>query len=205
MREKELLSLTWNCITVEENSIVIDCVSIRDVCKNGKPASFQINSKMIKSRACPVMILKIYISSFKKSQQEGLFFRRFKKNKTPYKIAIGKKLLKDAIVKAAKTMNYETEDIKWTTHSLRRSGATMLAENGISPEELLLWGRWNKMDVALRYIEKSRQMRNNLANNFISQSDEEKSTSPIKPIQTERINEELSGKKRVLSPTNLEN
>ena len=48
------------------------------------------------------------------------------------------------------------EDPKgYTTHSFRRSGATILAALGLSNEELWLIGDWKSPQVAVRYVDEA--------------------------------------------------
>ena len=71
---------------------------------------------------------------------------------------------------------------KYTGASFRRTGATLLANNGESLIRIKKWGRWSSDTVAQRYVAKSSTAKLSVANNMLPGDQQVPILSP--PVET---------------------
>jgi len=84
----------------------------------------------------------------------------------------------------------------YTSHSLRRSGATFLANQNISLPLLKIAGRWVSEKVATNYIQNSDAMKRNIANLFKDSINIKQNTTNEVKSFLETIEEEKNNLKR---------
>lgn len=70
---------------------------------------------------------------------------------------MGEKKVRELVKKACKILNIP--DKNYTTHTFRRSAATILADNGVTMVNLKRHGRWSSDSVAEGYIDNSKKIK----------------------------------------------
>ena len=81
------------------------------------------------------------------------------------KVPVGKNSISEYPKKMAKLLDLPNAK-KYSVHSWRRTGATLLANKSISVENLLLFGRWKNLTTAQVYISKSKKNKIDIAELF---------------------------------------
>jgi len=95
---------------------------------------------------------------------------------------VGKNTLADITKEMASFLKLENPD-SYTSHSFRRSGATLLAESGVSTEALRQYGGWKNASTAQVYIESTESNKKRLSNAVLD------SPSPTKKLPQLRFPE----------------
>lgn len=106
--------------------------------------------------------IKNYYSLFSPNQRVGRFFRKIE-NFKPTKKVIGKNILCTYPAKVALFLGFPDSG-SYTGHCLRRTGATMLADTGVSKIILKQAGRWRSDTVCDGYIDESKSTKLTIAN-----------------------------------------
>lgn len=91
--------------------------------------------------------------------------------------ALGKNYLADISKEAARFLGLASPD-SYTSHTWRRSGATMLAESGVSTEGLRQYGGWKNAATAQIYIESTANNKKRLAETVLDSTSPTKKPSP---------------------------
>lgn len=157
LRCSEITYLMWEDIRVEDEKIYIELKSSKTD-RNNESFTF-ICTKNKTSSMCPLNYYNMYCERV--SDKVGRFFRKFRNGKCT-KQPLGIKFFENVCKEIAVYLNLE-ENTRYTSHSLRRTGATFLAENGASIEEIKNYGRWKSTTVMEGYINKSEKMKTNIA------------------------------------------
>lgn len=90
---------------------------------------------------------------------------------------IGKNHFADLTKSIAKWLKLPNPD-SYTSHSLRRTGATLLAEGGITTEALRQYGGWKNAGTAQMYIESTERNKKRLAEAVLDSSSPTKKITP---------------------------
>ena len=80
---------------------------------------------------------------------------------------IGKNQFSKITTTIAKDLGYKNYK-SFTTHSLRRSGATLFTELGVTVEELQTLGNWKSAEIACHYVNHSDTARKRIAEKVFS-------------------------------------
>ena len=81
------------------------------------------------------------------------------------KVPVGKNSISEYLKKMAKLLDLPDAK-KYSVHFWRRTGATLLANKGISVENLLRFGRWKNLTTAQVYILESKKNKIDIAELF---------------------------------------
>jgi integrase len=117
---------------------------------------------------------------FPVSERTGRFFRYLGNDGKPTKRAIGKNILSKYPSEVAAFLNL-SDPGSYTGHCLRRTGATWLAESGVSTITLKQAGRWKSDTVCHGYVDESNNTKIMIANAMAG-----KATSDCSPILREQ-------------------
>jgi integrase len=121
------------------------------------PFTFFLTKNVEKPKACPVRILKTYMSQVK--VKEGRFFRNWNKKSNGFSTQpTGKNTLAKIPFEIATFLGLENPKT-YTGHCFRRSSATSLADSGISKTNLKRTGRWKSDAVAEGYLVNSKKLK----------------------------------------------
>ena len=101
-----------------------------------------------------------------RDQRTGRLFRKMRYGK-PTKMAIGIHKVAEIPRKVARFLGKEQPDL-YTGHAFRRTGATILAEAGLSISLIQNAGDWQSSSVAEGYIDGSNRMKETIAHAFNS-------------------------------------
>jgi len=120
--------------------------------KKGEGFTFML-VKNDNKKICPIIYYQKYISYFSDIQKTGRFFRQIRNNKAT-KQPLGKDFFQQYPKIVAKFLGKPNAD-EFTGHSIRRTGATILADKGESKPCLKRYGRWRSDCVVDKYIDES--------------------------------------------------
>ena len=112
-------------------------------------------------------------------------------NGKPFKKIVGNGGVVSYLCNFAKRINDKNYD-KFTCHSLRLSGATWLANSGISIERLMEYGRWSNDHVARMYVEESEFSKKQIDMYFNSQSEDSNTPPKLKSTRENDDTESLN-------------
>jgi site-specific recombinase XerD len=165
MRLNEAHNLVWNNISLGTTEININF-------KRSKINQNQ-NCKIID----PIQInkFKTYVNCFRREDQNGRFFRYLNVTMNGTKANIGENSLGRFPSKIAKFLGLENPD-EYTSHSFRRSSATMLVENGATLPQLKQHGGWKSDSAANVYIVNSSRMQTQTAAAFATEERQTENT-----------------------------
>ena len=151
------------------------------------------------NEACPVKIVKEYINHVPKECRNGKFFKTYKKNCNGYRNQhVGINSLKQTGKIIAQFLCLKDPEL-YTGHTFRRSGATHLANQSATTQQLKRKGRWHSDKVVERYIESSdttlktdaKLMQSNLENGSVKteKKSEVENEPPCKKAKIETMQE----------------
>lgn len=164
MRRSELCALTFEDIQLLDGDLkVIIRASKTDPAQIG---FYFLAPSRDQSWKCPVFYYKKYLTQV--TQPTGRFFRNF--NATSKKISsqpMGKNNISAVPLDIAKYLNLQNPK-QYTGHTIRRTAATWLADQGVSLLDLKRFGRWKSDTVAEGYIAESVSNKRKLADAVIS-------------------------------------
>jgi integrase len=157
-RVSELVDLLFSDVKLKDNVFQIYIKQSKTDCKKQGFTFFVIQpyAKYIQN----------YLNLFD-GLPTGRFFRRLGLNNSPTDVPIGKNTLASYPSKVAEFL--DLPDYKsYTGHCLRRSGATMLADSGVSKITLKRAGRWKSDTVCDGYVDESSASKFEIANALVS-------------------------------------
>jgi integrase len=109
-----------------------------------------------------------YVNVFPLELRKGRFFRKII-NGAPSQAAVGKNTLASYPKLVAEFLGLENSE-QYTGHCLRRTGATILADRGVSKITLKRAGRWTSDSVCDGYIAESSTSKLTIANALVNQA-----------------------------------
>ncbi|KAJ8665302.1 hypothetical protein QAD02_006964 [Eretmocerus hayati] len=151
-RKSELVYLLMSYVTVTNSSIVIDIPS--EVTKNLMKNTFSIVGPFF-------TIVKRYLDARKHIKHERFFLTY--RDGNFINLACGEKTI-GGVPKAVAEFLGLPEPERYTSHSIRRSSATVYAESGCTEVELKRHGRWASSSCAFGYLEDTDLMRHKVSN-----------------------------------------
>jgi len=186
LRCEEIVKLDFNEVKKlpgESYRIFISSSSKTD--QAGIGFNFIVDSQPIPCRNL-VSMLDEYIGNVSKDTGEnpptGRFFRQFRNGKYT-KQPLGKSFFQRVPKSIALFLGYSDEEAnKFTTHWMRRSAASWLANNGASVVQLQKFGRWKNPKMAEHYVDNSdtqKKQLNHLLNSDLSTGQSEESDTPV--------------------------
>ena len=111
----------------------------------------------IHSCACPVKLLKRYLTEFQiPPDSRDLIFRPISKGKNFCKLVVPDKPISYGTIRQSfrrDLKNIGTDPSKFGLHSLRSGGATMAANNGVSDRVFQRHGRWKSVQAKNIYVD----------------------------------------------------
>lgn len=152
--EDELTFLEWEDIfeSLEKEEIGIKLNKGSKTAAVGDDFLFILVASSV-SYKCPISYWKMYKERFPEDKRTGRLFRYNTQNGITDK-PIGKTFFSKLPCEVAIFLKKENPQ-EFTGHCLRRTGATLLADSGVTIVELQRWGRWKNASVAQRYVDKS--------------------------------------------------
>lgn len=159
LRCKEIAYIHWNDVELEDDGLFVSVpCSKTDQNKTG----FRFFCpKSDDERLCALAIFDKYKSFFTEESIEGRLFRKFRNNK-PTKQPLGYHYFEKVARSIATFLQIENSE-KYTSHSFRRSAATIISNNGATVEQIKSFGRWKSTTVMEGYLENSDQNKKKLA------------------------------------------
>lgn len=149
LRGQELVELKWEDLTWEENFV---SVSIKQSKTDQLGLGAEVILPVINKDICPVKALRKLRS---RVIQEGHIFRSWNHRKKNWnQRAMSRNAVSARLQTLAKNASLPTKDV--SSHTLRRSGATAIANVGISDTMLKLIGRW-KSRASQGYVDPQRE------------------------------------------------
>ncbi|KAJ8675626.1 hypothetical protein QAD02_011412 [Eretmocerus hayati] len=140
-RKSELVYLSMKYLTVSERSILIDIPA--EVTKTNTPNTFSIVGPFY-------VIIKRYLHARRNIDNDRFFL--LYRNGTFIDSACGDRTIGSVPKTVAEFLGLP-EPERDTSHSIRRSSATVYAESGCTDTELKLHGRWKSTSCASGYLE----------------------------------------------------
>jgi integrase len=122
-----------------------------------------------------VNIISQYIKKFSKDQRKGRFFRYFNDKDEPTNKQIGKNTIASYPQEIASFLNLNNPS-SYTGHSLRKTGATLLADSGVDVINIQRAGGWSSPNIASKYVQQSSSIKNTISS-AISQQIQSTTTS----------------------------
>jgi integrase len=145
-RISELCNLNFEDLTINQDCFVFNIIESKtDQAKKGW--NFHILHPFI-------TYIQMYIDLFQITERSGRFFRNFTKQGKPTATPMGKNKIGKVPSVIASFLGLPDAD-SYTGHCMRRSGATMLADNGASKLMIKRAGRWKSDTVCDGYIDDS--------------------------------------------------
>lgn len=185
LRKSEILSCKFENLSEEGGGFRVCFSPSKKKKKNAPMIPFLVLPKEDKS-SCPVEILKLYISQVK--ERKGRILKNFHQKGRKYIQDMGENTVKEAPKTIAKFLNLP--DYKeFSSHSFRRTSATVMADNGGSALQMKSKFGWSHESTIKEYfdhskdgLKKAAQLLNNeekiINNNFIDEREFEKKESP---------------------------
>ena len=143
--------------------------------------------KFLVSDPLSIEILTRYMSSF--DDKSGRFFRKLKDDLKPSLQPIGQMTISNYPQKIAEYLQLPEAD-KYTSHSFRHSGASILADEGASVLQLQQAGGWESSTVAQSYVEEGSHSRLQISQRFEASSN---ITSTSKKPRTDNTSSSSKG------------
>jgi integrase len=180
LRLNELVHFDWANISegsVEDKSVAgtIEQKQIvqLQVCRSKRSGPRQMK-KFIVSDPLSVGILLKYMNSFE--DKSGRLFRKLKPDLSPSKMPIGQSSISSYPEKIAEFLKLAESD-KFSSHSFRHTGASILADDGATVLQLQQAGGWESSSIAQAYVEEGTHSRLQIAQRFEHSSPSEKSSN----------------------------
>lgn len=164
LRLNEIVAFDWENISVgsiqegTETKRIIQASLIRSKRTGPKTAK-----KFIISDDLSVEILSRYMESFE--VKSGRFFRKLKNDLKPAQQPIGQNTISSYPQKIAEFLQLPESD-KFSSHSIRHSGATILSDDGATILQLQQAGGWESSAIAQSYVEEGTHSRLQIARRF---------------------------------------
>lgn len=157
-----------------EESIKVTRPRVKQMTKNSKKeSSFFITD--------PQMVARIdeYIRCFPQGETKGRFFRTLRNGKAT-KCPIGVNKIAEVPRRVASFLKKESPNL-YTGHCFRRTGACILAEQGLSVTMIKNAGDWQSTTVAEGYVDNSDHMKRTIASAFNAKPSSESQSPPSEP------------------------
>jgi len=164
LRLNEIVSFEWSNISLgsidegSESTPMIQMSVLRS--KRTGPKAMK---KFLISDALSTEILTRYMNSF--DIKTGRFFRKLNENLKPTMSPIGQKTISIYPQKIAEFLHLPEAD-KYTSHSFRHTGASVLADDGATVMQLQQAGGWESSSIAQSYVEEGVHSRMQIAQRF---------------------------------------
>jgi integrase len=154
-RISELCNLNFENVTINQDCFIFNIVESKtDQAKKGW--NFHVLSPF-------TFFIQMYIDLFKTTERSGRFFRNFTKEGKPTVTPMGKNKIGKIPCIIASFLGLPDAN-SYTGHCMRRSGATLLADNGASKLMIKRAGRWKSDTVCDGYIDDSTSSKIQIAN-----------------------------------------
>jgi len=184
----ELKKIEYDDVKKIEKGYLVYFTPAKTRTKNSTKKMFHIPK--INQEFCPAKIIDIYISRIRPGNSNQ-FIKNFNVKGNCYVNQTGKDNLRKSTVEIAKLLNL-VEPEKYTTHSIRRTSATLYVESGANPLQLKIFGRWKSLQVAEGYVENSLSYKEKDSSVMVKQifGDQEDITEepPLKKAKNEHVN-----------------
>lgn len=122
-------------------------------------------------------IINDYLSKLANDNNDSPLFKKINKSDTQFENSVIGKNQFSYITKFIAEDLHLSDSEKYTTHSLRRSGATLFTELGVSVEELQILGNWKSADIACHYVNHSDQARKRISEKAFSNPESKRTTT----------------------------
>lgn len=116
---------------------------------------------------CAIRALKIWCE--KAGIEDGVLFRRIRKNNQITEQAITPESVNHILKKHAKAAGIENFD-DFSSHSMRRGLATTASREGVSLPAIMQQGRWKQVGTVMEYIEAAQRFEENAAGQVLKKT-----------------------------------
>lgn len=204
LRKSELVALEWKDVSINE-------VGLQVVVKRKKQLGNLHRTEFIIPKTANIGKVNLcelwnkYCSCFNKEAQNGRLLRRITKSLQGSKQNVGVHTIGSVPKEIAEFLQLRNPN-EYTSHCMRRTGATLMADNGADTLAIMRAGGWQSRTVAEGYVAESQASKIEIANTIISSCKVSKSTEEKKEEKhTEELNENENAKTIINTPININN
>jgi len=157
LRRSELVAINVEDVEITPQGLLVS-IAHSKTDQGGYGARLTAEANPEHPDRCPVTIYQAHLMQLRRAHLDsGPLFRQISREGRILTHRLGAQAVGRILITRARAAGLEPSTVSTlSAHSLRRGGATALADAGASVAELMTWGRWATPSIALGYVEASR-------------------------------------------------